>query len=441
MKISSLRSQYLSIPINSFRYRYLSGTFWMLLGTGFAQFCTFATMVLAARILGSEEFGKFGIIQSTLGVLGLVAGLGLGLTNKRYVAELRVQDPERCGRVIGYSSVLSWITSGIFFGLLLLTAQGVARELLDSPNLVLELRIAAVLLLFTGLNEAQMGVLSGLEAFKKISQLSVVRAILTIVLLPLAVWFFKLPGLLAGMALIAFGMWLYSGQVMRLETRKFNIKINYIDIRQEFAIFPNFSLPVIISGIIPVLVFWIAKTILLRTPGGYAQLGIFTATEQWLIVLAFIPGQMANVSQPILSSIYATRDTQRFRKAVVGNIVFPVSIAILFGLVIIAFSRWIPKLYGDNYSSMASIMLIMCIVGILRVFGGAVGTLLVTINKMWPSFWINLIWGSVLIVSMILLAPLGARGLALSNALAYGVHALLGLTLFLYLQQTLWKKE
>jgi O-antigen/teichoic acid export membrane protein len=260
-------------------------------------------------------------------------------------------------------------------------------------------------------------------------------------LLPLAVWFFKLPGLLAGMALIAFGIWLYSGQTMRLETRKFNIKINYIDICQEFAIFPNFSLPVIISGIIPVLVFWIAKTILLRTPGGYAQLGIFTATEQWLIVLAFIPGQMANVSQPILSSIYATRDTQRFRKAVVGNIVFPVSIAILFGLVIIAFSRWIPKLYGDNYSSMASIMLIMCIVGILRVFGGAVGTLLVTINKMWPSFWINLIWGSVLIVSMILLAPLGARGLALSNALAYGVHALLGLTLFLYLQQTLWKKE
>ncbi len=413
----------------------------MLTGTGIAQFCTFAATVIAARILGSEEFGKYGIIQSTLGVLGLVAGLGLGLTNKRYVAELREQDPERCGRVIGYSSVLSWITSGIFFGLLLLSAQLVASELLRSPSLVLELRMAAVLLLFMGLNEAQMGVLSGLEAFRKISHISVIRAILTIVLLPLGVVFFKLPGMIGGMAFIALLMWLYSGRVMRTETRKFNIKINYRDIRQEFKIFSSFSLPVIISGIIPVLVFWVAKTILLRTSGGYTELGIFTATEQWLIVLAFIPGQMANVSQPILSSIYATKDTQRFRKAIIGNIVFPVSIAIFFGLVIIAFSKWIPALYGDNYSLMAPLLVIMCLVGVLRVFGGAVGTLLVTINKMWPSFWINLIWGGVLIVSMVILAPLGARGLALSNVLAYGIHALLGLSLFLLLQKTLRKNE
>jgi len=301
--------------------------------------------------------------------------------------------------------------------------------------------MAAVLLLFTGLNEAQIGVLSGLEAFRKISHLSVIRAIITIVLLPLGLVYFKLPGLIGGMAFIAFLMWLYSGRVMRLETRKYNIKINYRDIRQEFAIFSSFSLPVIISGIIPVLVFWIAKAILLRTPGGFAQLGVFTATEQWLIILAFIPGQMANVSQPILSSIYATKDTRRFRKAIVGNIVFPVSIAIFFGLVIIAFSEWIPILYGDNYSLMAPLLVIMCLVGVLRVFGGAVGTLLVTINKMWPSFWINLVWGGVLIGSIIILAPLGARGLALANILAYGIHALLGLSLFLLLQKTLWKIE
>ena len=134
------------------------------MGTGIAQIATFAVMVIAARILGSEEFGKFGIIQSTLGVLGLVAGLGLGLTNKRYVAELREKDPEKCGRVIGYSSVLSWVTSGIFFILLLASAQIVASDIFDSPEMILELRIAAILLLFTSLNEAQIGVLSGFES-------------------------------------------------------------------------------------------------------------------------------------------------------------------------------------------------------------------------------------------------------------------------------------
>ena len=228
---------------------------------------------------------------------------------------------------------------------------------------------------------------------------------------------------------------------MRSQTKEYNIRINYKDIGQEFGIFKSFSLPVIVSGFIPVLVFWVVKTMLVRTQGGYNQLGIFTATEQWLIVLAFIPGQMANVSQPILSSIYATNDDKRFRKAIIGNLVFPVTIAIIIGLAIVGFSKWIPSLYGSNYTLMTPILVIICIVGVMRVWGGAVGTLLVTINKMWPSFWINIIWGFTLILSMAYLAPLGARGLALSNLIAYGVHALLGLSLFFFLQRSLWKKN
>ena len=226
-----------------------------------------------------------------------------------------------------------------------------------------------------------------------------------------------------------------------MQTEKFNIRINYKDFRQELGIFTEFSLPVIITAVIPVLVFWLSKTILLHTPDGYAQLGVYTAAEQWLIVLAFIPGQMTNVSQPILTSIYSTDDSARFRKVIIGNLVIPVSIAVTFGLVIIVFSKWIPALYGENYSSMASILLIVCLVGVLRVFGGAVGALLVTINKMWPSFWINMIWGIILIISILVLAPLGARGLALSNVIAYGVHAILALMLFLFLQMPQWYKE
>lgn len=413
----------------------------MLLGTGIAQLCTFAVTILAARILGSEGFGKFGIVQSTIGVLGLFAGLGMGITNKRYVAELRDNDLDRCGRVIGYSFILSWLTTGFFCVLLLLSAQPIASGLLNSPTMSLELRMASLLLLFTGLNEAQIGVLSGLESFKKISNISILRAILTLIVLPLGVWLFKLPGMIGGMAIIAFLIWLYSGKVMRLQTEKFKIRINYRDFRQEFGIFTDFSLPVIMSGMIPVLVFWLAKTIMLQTPDGFSQLGIYTATEQWLIVLAFIPGQMTNVSQPILSSIYSTNDSARFRKAIIGNLVFPVSIALFIGLAIVVFSKWIPSLYGDNYTSMASILIIVCIVGVMRVFGGAVGTLLVTINKMWSSFMINLIWGIILVVSIIYLAHLGARGLAISNMIAYGIHALLGLSLFLFLHLPQWKRE
>src|ERR1022692_3038167 len=40
------------------------------------------------------------MIQSTVGMLGIFAGLGLGITATKYVAELRSHDPERAGRII-----------------------------------------------------------------------------------------------------------------------------------------------------------------------------------------------------------------------------------------------------------------------------------------------------------------------------------------------------
>ena len=44
---------------------------------------------------GQEGFGALGMIQSTAGMLGVLAGLGLGITATKYVSELRRLDPLR----------------------------------------------------------------------------------------------------------------------------------------------------------------------------------------------------------------------------------------------------------------------------------------------------------------------------------------------------------
>ena len=128
------------IPKGSFRSRYFSGTFWMLLGTGIAQVSTFIVAIIAARLLGSVSFGKFGMIQSTLVMFTLFAGLGMGLTNKRFVGELRDQDPIRCGRVIGFSMVISWIASAILALILFIGAPTLARDALNAPDLEILLK-------------------------------------------------------------------------------------------------------------------------------------------------------------------------------------------------------------------------------------------------------------------------------------------------------------
>src|SRR5579871_1188153 len=58
---------------DSLRGRFARGSFWSLMGAAIAQSSNLAASVIVARLLGREDFGKFGMIQSTIGMLGIFA--------------------------------------------------------------------------------------------------------------------------------------------------------------------------------------------------------------------------------------------------------------------------------------------------------------------------------------------------------------------------------
>src|ERR1035441_7680402 len=80
---------------DSLRGRFARGAVWSLIGAALAQGANLAASVITARLLGRVQFGMYGMVQSTVGMLGVFAGLGLGLTATKYVAEFRSRDPER----------------------------------------------------------------------------------------------------------------------------------------------------------------------------------------------------------------------------------------------------------------------------------------------------------------------------------------------------------
>jgi O-antigen/teichoic acid export membrane protein len=130
----------------------------------FAQGANLAASVISARLLGREQFGEYGIIQSMVGMLGVFAGLGLGVTATKYVAQFRRLDPERAGRIIGLGSSVAIVSGGLLSLCLLACAPALAAKTLNAPALANELRTASVLLFFNALIGAQTGALSGLEA-------------------------------------------------------------------------------------------------------------------------------------------------------------------------------------------------------------------------------------------------------------------------------------
>ena len=51
------------------------------------------------RTLGRDTFGAFGLIQGAVGMFGVFAGMGLGITATKYI-ECRISDPAKASRVL-----------------------------------------------------------------------------------------------------------------------------------------------------------------------------------------------------------------------------------------------------------------------------------------------------------------------------------------------------
>ena len=160
---------------DSLRGRFARGAVWSLVGAVISQGCGLAASVITARLLGREQFGEYGIIQSTVGMFGVFAGMGLGLTATKYVAELRVTNPHRAGRIIALSTAVALGTATTAAVALSAAAPWLAASTLNAPNLSAELRIATGVLFLNALNGTQTGVLAGLEAFRTIARVNLIQ--------------------------------------------------------------------------------------------------------------------------------------------------------------------------------------------------------------------------------------------------------------------------
>src|ERR1039458_8494199 len=128
----------------SIRLRILIGAFWSVVGSGIGQGMSMVAGMLCARMLGANEFGQFGIIQSTVNLFAVVGSCGLSITAAKHVAEYRKSDPGRAGRVLGLSALTAAATGVAVAFLLIISAPWISRRWLNAPELSLDLQIASI---------------------------------------------------------------------------------------------------------------------------------------------------------------------------------------------------------------------------------------------------------------------------------------------------------
>ena len=178
----------------SLKSRIIYGSFWNLAAALSSRGFAFVASIFVARILGAAIYGQLAIINSTVALFATFAGLGLGVTSTKYIAELRDSNRQRAGRIIGLTTVVGLISGSIMTIILYIMAEFLAIHTLNTPSLAPLLRISSILLLTETVLGVQRGSLSGFEAFSSIAWISLVQGIFIFIAKVLGVYYFGLRG-------------------------------------------------------------------------------------------------------------------------------------------------------------------------------------------------------------------------------------------------------
>lgn len=407
-----------------FARRIARGAFWTLVGAAAARVLRLPISVILARLMGPSNFGELGIISGSIDLFVVFAGFGLGLTATKHVAEFRTRDRQRAGRILAVSVIVATV-SGIAFAILLyFIAPWLAAHTLAAPDLKTPLRIGALALMFSAMNGAQAGALYGFEAFQVSAKLQALSSLLDIPFMLGGYYLGGLMGVLWGMACSRFLTWLVTGFAVRAEARRFDIQIVLSHWRHELAVLWHFSVPAALAGVMVIPVNWVCSTILVNQPHGYAEMGVYSAANQWYNTLLFIPTMLGSALLPVLSERMGHHDSEASGSILKTMMRLNAVIVLPIALGLSLLSPLIMRMYGSGYSyawsTLIAVVWTAAIMGIIN----PVGDVIAASGRMWLGLLMNSGWAAVYLASTLLLVRFGSLGLASSRLLAYIAHAI-----------------
>jgi O-antigen/teichoic acid export membrane protein len=388
-----------------------------------AQGSSLVASVITARLLGREEFGKYGMIQSTVGMIGIFAGLGLGYTATKYVAVFRTRDPERAGRIIALGCSVAILSGGLLALGLFLYAPMLAAKTLNAAELTTELRIASVLLFFNALNGAQIGALAGFEAFGAIALINIVRGLIALPTTVVAVLLWGLPGSVWALVVTAVVTCILSQLTLHRKCTALGIYPTVSSGWKEGRVLWTFTAPAFLSGALSGPAIWAANALLVNQPGGYAEMGVFSAANQWRTAIGFVPGVLAQCALPILANLHGQRDASGYGKALRWNLILTAVAATAIAVPVALAAPQIMRMYGRGFEQGWFVLALSAATAVISCANGVVGTAILSSGSAWVGFAFNGMWAAVLLAGCYRFIPTSLSvGFAASLLAAYIAH-------------------
>jgi O-antigen/teichoic acid export membrane protein len=386
------------------------------------------TQVALARLFGPQGYGLYAIGWTLLRMGEVVGTLGLDNGVIHFASRYWPGDPARLKGVLLQALAVSF-SSGVLLGwLLFVLAPWLADQVFQNPDLTPILQLFAFAFPFvTGLKVAAASTRVSQRMRFAVYAEDAGRPTLNLILV---VIFYALSQSIIGAvaaAVLSFVLALILSLyfVHRLFPATFAAHPRPVFSGKALL---AFSLPTALAGIFGMFITWVDRLFV-----GYfrseTEVGIYQAVAQFSVIFALTLSAVNAIFAPMIANLYhqghMTRLNELFKISTkwVLYLSFPVFLVIVFAPV-----AAITVIFGSQYVSGSTALVILAIAQLVNVGTGSVGYLLVMTGR--QKSWL-VITGSMFAASLLLnvtLVPrLGLNGAALSSAIAFSSIFLLGL--------------
>lgn len=361
--------------------RLFQDSFWALVGSAAGKGLSLIAGIAIARFLGSEVYGEYGTIKNTLMMIAIFSSLGLGYSATKFIAESKTS--EDYNRIVDTHRIATFITllmSGFIAFLLIIGANKVAIWL-EAPHLAKALRLSAVAIIFNAINTTQTGELAGFGAYKELAKNNTIAGIFTFISSVALTYFYSFDGAIIALIIsLAFNAILNRITINRCigsSRAKHKINLPYIN---EII---RFSIPIALQESLYSLTNWTGTFILIKL-AGYAELGLYSAANQWMAVILFIPGALRNVA---LSHFAANNKNRQQTNNILKKLLLVNFISTFIPFVFItAISGWITTLYGDSFYGLQPVLIVGIISAIVCSLTNVITQEFMSRGKNWFLF-------------------------------------------------------
>jgi len=359
-------------------------SFWSVLGNVAGHGLALIAGIIIARFLGKEIFGEYGMIKATLLNIAVFSTFGLGFTATKFIAEAKNKAQGHILQIVKGSMSITLVTS-ISFALLLFIFSKQIAVYLNAEHLSFALRIFAVNIVFNAISTVQIGILAGFKAFKQIAINNGIAGIATFTLSVALTYYWGLEGALTALLLATMLRCVLNGLVVQKKVQVCLQTEEKTSVVTKQLL--SFSLPIALHEGVQSFTGWLLVLLLLKLTN-FGEVALYSISQQWAMVVLFVPGVLRNVT---LSHLSNTNDNSTQNKKV-----FKTMIAINFlatfvpFLIVFSLSSYIASFYGNDFADLPKVLNIAVFTSVINALSSVYRQDYIAKNMNWTMFGIKL---------------------------------------------------